>query len=89
MGGIVGMPELQARNHLFHHIQEVLVRSLSNFAGRQGCSGVMQKERAEALLHVLVLEEGVDPLREVHNLLVTHGLDYESVHSGAPWFLLI
>ena len=48
----MGMTEFDPGNDLFGDFEEVLLRAFSDFPGRQGGSGMRQKDVAQAILKI-------------------------------------
>ena len=75
MRGIVSVPEVNARNHLLHHLKKILLRSLPDLPRRQCGSRVGDEEQAEPLPHLRLPDHRLNLIRQVHDLFACGGTD--------------
>ena len=75
MRGIMGVPEVNAWNHLLHHLQKILFRSLPDLPRRQCSSRVGDEESAELLLNLRLPDHRFNLIRQIHDLFACGGTD--------------
>lgn len=71
----MGVPEVNARDHLLHDLEEVLLRPLPDLPGRQRGGRVGHEQRAEPLRHLGLPDHRLDPIGQIHDLFPTAGGD--------------
>lgn len=81
----MGVPEVNPRNHLLHHLKKVLPGPLPDLSGRQGSCRVDDKERAQPVLQLCLPDHRLNLIRQIHDLFASGGADVQDfghVRSG-------
>lgn len=74
--GIVTMPKVDLGNHLLNDIQQIFLRSLPDFPGRQARRRMGHKKAAEPFRHQAIGNQFVNLIREVDHLFEPISLDF-------------
>ncbi len=75
----MGVAEMNARDHLLHDLQEILLGPLPDLSGRQRGGRVRDEQRAEPLLHLRLPDQRIDPVGQIHDLLAAAGADVQDL----------
>lgn len=84
MSRIMRVPKANARNHLLHHFEEIILGSLPDFTGRQGRRRVGHKENAKALLHSGGRDGIIDSGGHIDRFLCARSFDTQKVSHVVP-----
>jgi hypothetical protein len=68
MRGIMGVPEVNAWDHLLYHLKKIQLRSLPNLPRRQCGSRVGDEERAEPFLHLRLPDHRLNLIRQIQGM---------------------
>jgi len=74
--GIVTMPKVDLGNHLLNDIQQIFLRSLPDFPGRQARRRIGHEKTAEPSCHQAVGNQFIDLIREVDHLFEPISLNF-------------
>jgi len=74
--GIVTMPKVDLGNHLLNDIQQIFLRSLPDFPGRQARRRMGHEKTAEPFCHQAVGNQFIDLIREVDHLFEPISLNF-------------
>ena len=84
------MAKLNARDHLLHHLQEIVLGPLPDLSGCQCGGRVGDEEGAEPLMHLGLSDHRLDPIGQINDLFPTGSTDLQEfshgpeLRSGAP-----
>ncbi len=74
------VPEIDLRNHLLNHVQQILFRPLPYFTGRQARGRMSQKEAAHSFRDLQFGDQRVHAIGQSDNLLEALGLNFQMLH---------
>ena len=80
----MGVLKVDPRNHLFYYLEEIILRSFSDFSGSQGCSGMGEEQRAQAFLYPCLLDHRIDACGHIHDFFSTPGRESQRFRHIAP-----